>query len=114
MAKAKEIVGLDSDGPAREAIRLVLRSRMDEMCELREAALNWNDPEGIHDIRVASRRLRGALRDFMPYLGKRGLTRCADEIKTIARALGSVRDLDVAIIELEKTAAKAPAEVAPG
>ena len=34
------------------------------MCSLRNQALNWSDPEGVHDMRVSSRRLRGALHDF--------------------------------------------------
>lgn len=110
MAKAKPIPGVDCDAPAGEGIRLVLNLRLDEMCALRDHALDWNDPEGVHDMRVASRRLRGALRDFLPYLRKRPLSTCLTEIKTIARSLGRVRDYDVAIIALEEIAAKAPAK----
>ena len=65
-------------------------------------------------MRVASRRLRSALRDFAPYLGKRRVASCLKHIKEIAQALGRVRDNDVAIMKLEQTAAKAPAHVAIG
>jgi len=65
-------------------------------------------------MRVASRRLRGALRDFAPYLAKRRVASCLKNIKEIAQALGRVRDNDVAIMKLERTAAKAPADVAAG
>ena len=108
MAKARKIKGIDCAGPAGEGIRLVLEGRFSEMSKLRDAALNWNDPEGVHSMRVASRRLRSALRDFTPYLRKRGLASPLRQIKRIADALGDVRDQDVAIDALEKLRATAP------
>src|SRR5258705_6681030 len=111
MAKSKVISGIDCDAAAAEGIRPVLSSRLDEMCALRERALKWSDPEGVHDMRVASRRLRGALSDFMPFLRKRSLASSLKQIKTIADSLGQVRDQDVAITALENLATKAPAEV---
>jgi CHAD domain-containing protein len=112
MAKPKQIPGVNCDGPAVEAIRLVLIARFDEMCTLRGQALNWGDPEGVHDMRVSSRRLRGALRDFMPYLHKRKLSTVLKQIENLATALGAVRDQDVAIMGLQKLGAGAPIEAA--
>ena len=63
MAKAK-IRGLDCAAPADQMIRLVLRSQVNAMCRHREKAINWKDPEGVHDMRVLSRRLRSAINDF--------------------------------------------------
>ena len=83
------------------------------MFGFRQAALDWSDPEGVHSMRVASRRLRSALRDFMPYLRQRGLTSVLKQTKSIAAALGDVRDQDVAIIALEKVEKQAPGEVGP-
>src|SRR5437870_7378273 len=114
MAKAKQIPAVDCAAPAPDGIRLVLNLRLAEMCALRDRALDWKDPEGVHDMRVASRRLRGALRDFLPYLQKRPLFTCLREIRSVARSLGRVRDYDVAIMALEKIAAKAPPEIATG
>lgn len=111
MARSKPIPGLVCDAKAAAAIRAVITSRLAEMCSLRDVALDWSDPEGVHDMRVASRRLRGALRDFSPYLRKRRLAPLIAEIKTIADALGLVRDYDVAIIALERIAENAPTEV---
>lgn len=108
MAKSKHIVGIDCEGPAGAAIRLVLVTRFEEMCALREQALKWSDPEGVHDMRVSSRRLRGAFRDFMPYLHKRKLSPVLKQLQIIADALGAVRDQDVAIIGLQKLEADAP------
>jgi len=108
MAKAKKINGIDCNGAAVDALGPVLITRLHEMCSVRERALKWSDPEGVHDMRVSSRRLRGALSDFAPYLGKRGLTKAVKQIKSMADALGEVRDQDVAIMGLQKLAAEAP------
>ena len=113
MAKAKRIKGLDCDEDALVGIRLVLETRFDEMYGFRQAALDWSDPEGVHSMRVASRRLRSALRDFMPYLRQRGLTPVLKQTKRIAGVLGEVRDQDVAIVALEKVEQHAPGEVGP-
>ncbi len=111
MAKARKIKGIDCNGAAGAGTKLVLEGRFSEMSKLRNAALNWNDPEGVHSMRVASRRLRSALRDFTPYLRKRGLASSLRQIKQIADALGDVRDQDVAIDALEKLRSMAPEEV---
>jgi CHAD domain-containing protein len=114
MAKAKEIEGLDCDASASAGIRLVLRSRLDEMCAFRAAALDFSDPEGVHDMRVASRRLRSVVKDFSPYLRQRKLRHSKEDLKMVADALGAVRDEDVAIMALEKLALGAPPEMSAG
>jgi CHAD domain-containing protein len=108
MAKAKKISGVDCQGPALVGIRLVLQQRFNEMCQLRSAALKWKDPEGVHSMRVASRRLRSATSDFLPYVNKRTLSTSLKQIKSLADALGEVRDQDVAITALEKLTAEIP------
>ncbi len=110
MAKAQQIPGIDCDGPAQAGIALVLSRRLEEMRKLRGRALDWSAPEGVHDMRVASRRLRGALKDLMPYLPKRRFSACQEQIRTIAKALGRVRDYDVEIMTLEAIAKRAPPE----
>src|SRR5215210_5249506 len=98
--KAKEIVGLDCGASAAAGIRLVMRSRLEEMCAFRAAALDWSEMEGVHDMRVASRRLRSLVRDFSPYFRNRKLRRSTIALKRIADALGAVRDQDVALLAL--------------
>jgi CHAD domain-containing protein len=114
MAKPKQIRGIDCDATAAAAIRQVLKTRLEEMCALRERALDFSNPEGIHDMRVASRRLRSALRDFSPYVRKRHLLTLLHGIKDLADGLGQVRDQDVAVIALDELASKAPPQVSPG
>jgi len=112
MARAKSIIGIDCGGYAIDAIGSVLITRLEEMCSFRDRALDSTDLEGVHDMRVSSRRLRGALSDFAPYLGKHSLANAVKQINSLADALGEVRDQDVAIIGLEKLASKAPEEAA--
>ena len=112
MATAKEIEEFDCEGDALGGIRLVLRTRLGEMYDLRAAALNWEDIEGVHGMRVASRRLRSALRDFDGFLGSKSVPQ--RRLKEVADALGEVRDQDVAITALEKMRSKAGKDVAAG
>jgi inorganic triphosphatase YgiF len=62
------------------------------------------DPEGVHDVRVAIRRLRSALAllEDAPGFDARRLGRWRKRLKGLAAALGAVRDLDV---QLERLAA---------
>jgi len=112
MATAKEIAGLDCEAGALEGVRLVLRARLGEMYDLRAAALNWEDIEGVHGMRVASRRLRSALKDFGDFVGGKGVAQ--KRLREVAGVLGEVRDEDVAIAALEKVGAKAGTDVAAG
>jgi CHAD domain-containing protein len=52
------------------------------------------DPEELHDMRVASRRMRAAFKIFEPFLPTT-LLRLNEELRWIAAVLGAVRDLDV-------------------
>jgi triphosphatase len=62
------------------------------------------DPEGVHDVRVAIRRLRSALAllEEAPGFDDAILRRWRKRLKGLAAALGAVRDLDV---QLEHVAA---------
>lgn len=113
MAKAKRVKGINCNAAAAAGIKLVLVARFKELSALREGALEWSDPEGVHSMRVASRRLRSVLRDCTPYLRKRSLTSIQKEIRSLADALGEVRDQDVAIMALEKIATHTPTKVLP-
>lgn len=115
MAKAKEIEGLDCGARASAGVRLVLATRLEEMFEYRAAALDWTSDDGVHDMRVASRRLRSVVRDFRPHMrGGKRFEAAREELKRLAGTLGEVRDEDVAIHALEKLRADAPDEARAG
>jgi CHAD domain-containing protein len=108
MAKARKIKGIDCNAAATIGIQQVLIQRFDEMCSFRADAQNWKDPEGVHSMRVASRRLRSALRSFLPHLNERELAPVSRQVKGIADILGKVRDQDVAIQALEDISSQTP------
>jgi len=57
------------------------------------------DPEQLHDMRVATRRMRAAIALFGNALPVR-MGRLRDELGWVASALGAVRDLDVQLEQL--------------
>jgi CHAD domain-containing protein len=52
-------------------------------------------PDDVHQTRIATRRLRVALRLFGALLPNSATTRLAKELRWFARSLGAARDLDV-------------------
>jgi CHAD domain-containing protein len=64
-------------------------------------ALDTGDIEGVHDMRVATRRLRAALEVFAPCFPRGDHGTLLKEVKQLADALGRRRDPDVAIEKLE-------------
>jgi triphosphatase len=66
-----------------------------------------DDPQELHDLRVAGRRLDAILRQFRSSLPA-SILRIRPTLKKVLRALGDARDLDVALSELEAFARKLP------
>jgi CHAD domain-containing protein len=56
-----------------------------------------DDPEDVHQLRVATRRLRALLRAARPYFEDDGPEALRSELAWLADLLGAVRDLDVLI-----------------
>jgi CHAD domain-containing protein len=100
MAKAREIEGFAEAGSFAEAAALAVETRTDELFSLSEGVLDTSDIERVHDMRVASRRLRAALEIFAPCFPKREHRQLLKEVKDLADALGERRDRDVHIAEL--------------
>lgn len=100
MAPPRPIRDLSCDKSFREAAGKVIWTRFEEMMSFRDAALAGKDPEGVHDMRVATRRLRAALELFGDVFPKRRLKPLLQEVKGLADALGEVRDRDVLIDRL--------------
>jgi CHAD domain-containing protein len=66
-----------------------------------------DDIEELHDMRVATRRLRAALSLFVDVLPE-GAQSFREELGWIGQALGRVRDLDVQLEQLDEWLAEAP------
>jgi CHAD domain-containing protein len=82
-------------GSARAVMGVAIRASVDQLAgELPRARLG-EDPEGVHQARVATRRLRSDLRTFGPLLDDAWRIRTRSELKRLSGALGAVRDADV-------------------
>jgi len=112
VVKAKSIAKTVCQQAAAKAIPQLLLTRLEEMCAFRERALDVDEPEGVHDMRVASRRLRSALSDFKPYLRKDRIP--SRKLKAIAKSLGAVRDEDVVLAALDELRLQAGDKVSDG
>jgi CHAD domain-containing protein len=64
------------------------------------------DVEGLHDMRVASRRLRAALAEFEPLFRKGARAALNRRAARVTRLLGRARELDVDLALLEKFASE--------
>ncbi len=76
--------------------------------------LRAEDADAIHDMRVASRRLRAALAEYGALFEKAAMKPFRAQVRQVTRELSRVRELDVSISMLEKhrNALKGPARIA--
>jgi CHAD domain-containing protein len=83
-----------SAGPWDKVRRLALR-QLDRFVLLEPKVLAGNNPDAIHDIRVASRRLQQVLDLLYPPPRSGEIRRLRRKIRRCRRALGEVRNCDV-------------------
>jgi CHAD domain-containing protein len=69
---------------------------------LQDGARLGEDPEFVHDMRVATRRTRSLLRLLAPYYRRKQVKRLQKPLRRLADRLGAVRDLDVLLEDLQK------------
>jgi CHAD domain-containing protein len=96
MAKAAEI-SVSPDEPFRQAGGRIVRARADELFAAADGVLDTRDIERVHDMRVASRRLRAVLEIFAPCFPPAEFKSVLRDVKQLADALGARRDPDVHI-----------------
>jgi CHAD domain-containing protein len=87
--------GLLPDDSMSEAGRKVLRFHFLRMLKHEPGTRIGEDIEELHDMRVATRRMRAAFRVFGSYFKARAVRPYIVGLRRTARALGQVRDLDV-------------------
>lgn len=106
MARARK-VELDCEAPFGLAAAEVVKVRAEEVFAQSQGVLDLGDVERVHDMRVATRRLRAALEIFEPCFPGKRRRKALKRVKSLADALGMRRDLDVEIELLEGIAAAA-------
>jgi CHAD domain-containing protein len=89
---------LSAEQPYADAAAAVIRERAHAVfAHRRKTVLDLGDIEGVHAMRVASRRLRAALEVFGPCLHRKRGARALADVKALAGALGERRDRDVGL-----------------
>jgi len=77
-----------------------LQEQLEALAYFEPFAYEGLHPEGVHQMRVATRRLRAALKAFGDVLPEEDAARLATEAAWLCDVLGEVRDLDVQLARL--------------
>jgi CHAD domain-containing protein len=101
MAKPATIEGIDADSPLEDAAKKTLTVRLGELRQYEERLTTDAEPDDVHDMRVASRRMRAALQLFDR---KKQLAAGHKAVKRLGDALGGLRELQVQLDWLDKAA----------
>ena len=95
-----QMVPLTSNAAPLEAFRKIALAGLEHLQSNLHGATQSNDPEFIHQMRVATRRLRAALRLFAPMLPAGLAEELVPELRLLTTRLGHARDLDVLLTEI--------------
>jgi CHAD domain-containing protein len=87
--------GVTADDHVAEAGRKVLRFHLARMIAREAGTRSGEDPEDLHSMRVATRRMRAAWRVFGDGFRPERTKRYRNRLREVAGRLGAVRDLDV-------------------
>ncbi|HWE23567.1 MAG TPA: CHAD domain-containing protein [Myxococcales bacterium] len=93
MTKPSKVAGLDAGTQLRIAAELLLHARVADLHAAEARALRSFDPDSVHDLRVACRRVRAAIKVF----GKKRLRSLDERVEHLQDVLGEVRDLQLRI-----------------
>jgi CHAD domain-containing protein len=102
---------LSPDSPARDIVHAAIASSVLRLLAHDPGVRLGDDPEQVHQARVATRRLRSDLRTFRPLLVPEWDEALRDELEWLGAELGAVRDTEV-LLELlrSKVALLAPTQ----
>ncbi|QZY29289.1 CHAD domain-containing protein [Nocardioides coralli] len=100
----------------RAASRVVHVRIIEQVAELgrRDGEVRRGSPEGLHEMRVACRRLRGVLATYRPLVDRSVTEPLRGELRWLARGLGEARDLDVVHDRLRGLVDEEPEELVLG
>lgn len=93
-------IALAEDATTGEAALAVVDWCLREIVAHQPIALDGTDPEGVHQVRVATRRLRSALGVFGPLFEPAPLAALSDELRWLMGELAEAREWDVFLTEM--------------
>ncbi|WP_020658888.1 CHAD domain-containing protein [Amycolatopsis benzoatilytica] len=98
-------------GTARETVLGYLERQVEALARA-DLAVRMEEPEGVHDLRVAARRIRATLRTFSPVLGGRLAGRFGSALRWLGAGVGRARDTEVQRGRLFAALGKLPPDAA--
>jgi CHAD domain-containing protein len=90
-----------SFSPVADTSRRILRANFQKLLEHERVAVADKDPEGVHQMRVATRRMRAVLQIVADAAPKARVRHFRKELQRVAKALSGVRDCDVLLEQAE-------------
>lgn len=100
-------------GPGSRAIAEYLRAQRDAILR-NDPLVRSGDPDGVHDMRVAIRRIRATMRTYRAGLDPERTAPLRDELQWLGLMLGALRDAHVLTERFEAAVAAEPPEVMIG
>ena len=89
---------LEPDDTVESAVGKIVAVTVAQIIANLPASEDGRDPEGVHQLRVALRRLKSALTLFRPHLSARAAS-IGENASRAMKSLGPARDLDVFLLE---------------
>jgi CHAD domain-containing protein len=103
----------ESDPTAADVVCAYVRIQRDELLA-QDPRVRMDEPEAVHDMRVAARRLRSALQAFPRVLRHEETSAVIEELRWLGRRLGRSRDHEVVAERLEAALDRLPGELVIG
>jgi triphosphatase len=100
------LIRLQTGTPGAEACSVTLALHGAAIAHNLECVLTTLDPEGPHQLRIALRRTRVALRVFEPVMRRKANAQLVETARTLGGIVGELRDADVIIDEIIAPAAR--------
>ncbi|MGW7534996.1 CHAD domain-containing protein [Amycolatopsis sp. NPDC054798] len=111
--KADDARGTGTEsGTARQMVLSYLERQIEALARA-DLAVRLGEPGGVHDLRVAARRIRATLQTFAPVLGGRLARRFRAALRWLGASVGPARDIEVQRARFFAALDKLPSESVP-
>jgi CHAD domain-containing protein len=100
MAKPWKTIDLNPDETLKQCLQKIALTRFQETFSYESATIRGEDPEALHDMRVAARRLRALIQIFRICFPKKKFKKHDARLQALIRSLGAVREHDVFLASL--------------
>ncbi|MGB8646818.1 MAG: CHAD domain-containing protein [Anaerolineae bacterium] len=110
LKRPKVSLGVKSHEPITRAGRKIVAGQFVRLRVLEDEVRGGHNPDAVHDMRVAARRMRSAFRLLAGFYPTKETKKIRHTLPTLSGYLGQVRDLDVMIAHLHTHISTLPTE----